>query len=179
VSELVEGRIPETTYSQALPRGVLARYFNPFRLAAYVLVLYTAGHTLGAVIATPEFGPASDSVVSMMKSVHVVAQGSDTTWYGLYRGFGWFVSVFFAFSIIVTWYVGGKTAAERVTFTPITWSLFVSHAAGGVIAWVYFFLTPILCSTAIAVLLGIGGVRDWAISRGANGRRPQRQDRNS
>jgi hypothetical protein len=33
-------------------RGVLTRYFNSYRLAAYVLVFYALGHTLGAVIAT-------------------------------------------------------------------------------------------------------------------------------
>ena len=129
---------------------------------------HNLGHTFGAVIATPEFGPASDSVVSMMKSVHIVAQGSDATWYGFYRGFGWFVSVFFIFSIVVTWYLGGKSAGDRVALTPVTWSLFAGHAAGSVIAWIYFFFAPILFSTAIAMLLGIGCVRDSLTSRRAS-----------
>ena len=164
----VGARVPGSPYAMAPLRGVLARYFNPYRLAAYVLVVYTLGHTFGAVIATPEFGPASDSVVSMMKSVHIVAQGSDATWYGFYRGFGWFVSVFFIFSIVVTWYLGGKSAGDRVALTPVTWSLFVGHAAGSVIAWIYFFFAPILFSTAIAMLLGIGCVRDSLTSRRAS-----------
>jgi hypothetical protein len=37
------------------------------------------------------------------------------------------VSVFFMFSIVVTWYLGGKTAADRVALTPISWSLFVAQ----------------------------------------------------
>ena len=40
-------------------RGVLVRYFNAYRLAAYVLVFYALAHTLGAVIATPQFGAES------------------------------------------------------------------------------------------------------------------------
>jgi hypothetical protein len=118
-------------------------------------------------LATPEFGAASDSVVSMMKSVHVVAQGADATWYSFYRGFGWFVSVFFIFSAVMTWYLGGRTARDRLALALVTWSLFLSHAAGSIIAWVYFFFfAPILFSTVITVLLGIGCVRDWLAGRG-------------
>ena len=108
----------------------------------------------------------SDSVVSMMKSVHVVAQGARATWYGFYRGFGWFVSVFFIFSAVMTWYLGGRTARDRLALALVTWSLFLSHAAGSIIAWVYFFFAPILFSTVITVLLGIGCVRDWLAGRG-------------
>jgi len=79
------------------------RFFNSFRLASILLVLYTIGHTAGAVIATPKLGVGSDTVVALMKSVHVRAQGADCTWYGFYRGFGALVSVFFAFSAIVAW----------------------------------------------------------------------------
>ncbi len=110
--------------------------------------------------------PQVISVVSMMKSVHVVAQGADATWYGFYRGFGWFVSVFFIFSAVMTWYLGGRTARDRLALALVTWSLFLSHAAGSIIAWVYFFFAPILFSTVITVLLGIGCVRDWLAGRG-------------
>ena len=139
----------------------LARSFNSYRLAAYVLAFYALAHTLGAVIATPQFGAESDSVVSMMKSVHVIAQGSDATWYGFYRGFGWFVTVFFIFSIVFAWFVGGKSGEFRAQIAPVTRSLFVSYVAGAVIAWIYFFMMPILFATAVAVLFGIGCVGDW------------------
>jgi hypothetical protein len=146
------------------PQSVRTRYFNVYRLAAYFLVLYAFGHTLGAVIETPKFGPESDTLISMMKSVHVVAQGADCTWYGFYRGFGWFVSVFFVFSIVILWYLGARTVRDRVGLAPIAWSLFLSHAAGSVIAWVYFFPVPIIFSTVVTMLVGIGCIRDWNAS---------------
>ena len=105
------------------PQCVRIRYFNVYRLAAYFLVLYAFGHTLGAVIETPKFGPESDAVISMMKSVHVITQRADCTWYGFYRGFGWFVSVFFVFSIAVLWHLGARTVRDRVGLAPIAWSL--------------------------------------------------------
>jgi hypothetical protein len=140
------------------PRGVLTQYFNEFRLAAYVLVLYTLGHTWGAVVNTPRFGVASDVVVASMKSVHVYAQGSDCTWYGFYRGFGVFVSIYFVFSVFAAWLLGGESGTDR-RLLPIGWALFVSHAAGAIVAFVDFFPVPMAFSTAIAALLGFGCFR--------------------
>src|SRR5215467_4187047 len=90
-------------------RGVVGRYFNAYRIAAYLMVLYTLGHTVGAVIGTPEFGPQSDAVVSSMKTVRVMVQRTERTWYDFCRGFGAFVSVFFIFSTWFVWYVGGMS----------------------------------------------------------------------
>jgi hypothetical protein len=135
------------------------KYFNAFRLAAYVLVLYTLGHTLGAVINTPQFGAESDVVVAAMKTVHVTAQGSDCTWYGFYRGFGWLVSIYFAFSAYAAWVLGGAGAQERRSMLPIAWALFVSHALGAVIAFVWFFPVPMAFGTAVTALLGFGSFR--------------------
>jgi len=154
---IAEGRLDVA----AAGRGILVRYFNAYRLAAYVLVFYALAHTLGAVIATPQFGAESDSVVSMMKSVHVIAQGSDATWYGFFRGFGWFITVFFVFSIVFAWFLGGKSGEFRAQLAPVTWSLFVSYVAGAVIAWKYLFMMPILFAIAVAALFGVGCIRDW------------------
>jgi hypothetical protein len=149
------------------PGGVTARYFNAYRLAAYALVLYTFGHTSGAVIATPEFGPGSDAVVAVMKSVHVIAQGADCTWYGFYRGFGIFVSIFMAFSVVIAWHLGGKSARERAALAPLTWGLFASYAVTIVTSWAYFFPAPLVFSTLVTVLLGVGCVGDMRAARGS------------
>ncbi|HSY98754.1 MAG TPA: hypothetical protein VK788_04600 [Terriglobales bacterium] len=163
------------------PQSVRTRYFNVYRLAAYILVLYAFGHTLGAVIETPKFSPESDAVISMMKSVHVIAQGADRTWYGFYRGFGWFVSVFFVFSIVILWHLGARTARDRAGLAPIAWSLFLSHAAGSIIAWVYFFPVPIIFSTVITMLVGVGCIQDWnaghKLSSGVAINRPYENER--
>jgi hypothetical protein len=143
----------------------MSRYFNAYRLAAYVLVLYTLGHTFGAVVATPDFGPESTHVVTAMKTVHVVAQGADCTWSGFYRGFGIFVSIFFVFSVLVAWHVGGKTLEQRVALLPLTWALFASYAVSIVTGWLYFFAMPVIFSTAVTLLLGVACVRDQRAAR--------------
>jgi hypothetical protein len=137
-------------------KGVGARYFNAFRLASYLLVFYTFGHTLGAVIKTPQFGAESDTVVALMKSIHVQAQSADCTWYGFYRGFGIFVSIYFVFSIFAAWRLGGMSEDDKAALMPFAWALFLSHLAGAFVAFAYFFAAPMVFSTAIAALLGLG-----------------------
>jgi hypothetical protein len=138
-----------------MPRARL-RSFNVFRVASFLLVLYTLGHTLGAVVETPQFGFSSDEVVAQMKSVQVKVQSADCTWYGFYRGFGIMVSVYFAFSALVAWYLGSDGGRVETVLRPIAWALFLGHLAGALITWVYFFPVPIVFSTAITILLGYG-----------------------
>jgi hypothetical protein len=137
----------------AVQRSAVARYVNAYRIAAYLMVLYTLGHTFGAVIGTPAFGSQSDAVVSSMKMVRVVAQGTERTWYDFFRGFGAFVSVFFIFSAWMVWYVGGLTPEDRRSFEPITWALVLAWAGGAVLAFTYFFTAPEIFSTVITLTL--------------------------
>jgi hypothetical protein len=159
MSGLLAASSSDSPRAAPTPGTARARYLNAFRLTTYLLILYTFGHTLGAVISTPQFGPASDAVVSLMKSVHVTAQGADCTWYGFYRGFGVIVSVYFLFSAVLTWRLGGMTPRERRPFAPVTWALFASYAATAVVSWIWFFPVPLAFSTAIAALLGFTCVR--------------------
>lgn len=46
------------------------KYFTPYRLATYLLLVFCAGHTGGGMFAQKSLGPEADSVFSAMKSVH-------------------------------------------------------------------------------------------------------------
>ena len=132
-----------------------ASYFNPFRLSTYLLILFCAGHTWGALLSTPHFSDASDAVVHAMRSVHYNVQAFDDTWFGFYLGFGWLNSVFFLFSAVVTWFLGGLTRCEQRAVAPIIWALFFSYAACAGLSWAYFFFPPGIFSTLIATLLAL------------------------
>jgi hypothetical protein len=124
------------------------------------MILYTLGHTVGAVIATPAFGSQSDAVVSSMKSVQVVVQGTERTWYDFYRGFGAFVSLFFILSTWIAWYLGGRGRETRRIFEPLTWAFVLAWAGGAVLAWQFFFATPLIFSTVITVILMAACIED-------------------
>src|ERR1700722_403467 len=143
---------------------ILRRFGNPYRLASYVLVLYALGHTAGAVISTPRFGTAADAVAAAMKSVHFDAQGFDDSWYGFYLGFGWFVTLFFVLSAVLSWDIGGLPMRDRAGLAAITWSLCLSYVGSTAIAWKYFFTVPIVFSSLATLLLATGCVQD-AIGR--------------
>lgn len=143
-----------------LTKGILQRYFNFYRLASYTLGLFALGHTWGALANTPRLGSASDQVVGIMRSVGVVVQGARTTWYNFYLAFGYFDTVFFLFSMVVAWFLGGKSPQERREFSPIAWALFASQVGGLVIAKRLLFPVPIVLSAVLVVLLGAGCLRD-------------------
>ena len=141
-------------------KGIGARFFNAYRLTAYVLVLYALGHTMGTVVSTPRFGEQSDAVVGAMKTVHVVAQGADCTWYGFFRGFAVFVAIFLAFSSLLAWRLGGMTPEARAPLAPVTWALVAGYAVSLVTAWLWFFPVPIVFSGAVTVLLAVACAGD-------------------
>ena len=137
----------------------MSKYLNPFRLTTLLLLLYCLGHTLGALVSTPTFGAESDRVMAAMQSVHFDASGSDCSWFGFYLGFGYDVSIFFLFSGVLTWFLGGMSRSDQRRWAPITWALFASYAATLVLAITYFFVVPIIFSSLITLLLGIQGIR--------------------
>lgn len=141
-------------------RSVLQRHFNFYRLASYTLGLFALGHTFGALANTPSFGSASDQVVGMMRSVGVLAQGTRTTWYNFYLGFGYFDTVFFLFSMVVAWFLGGKSPQERRALWPIAWALFASQVGGLLISQRFLFPAPVIFSAVLVLLLGAGCLGD-------------------
>src|SRR5262249_42176501 len=134
--------------------GFVSRYLNPFRLVAYILILFCLGHSSGALIRLPSLGLQSDAVLAAMKTTHFQCQTSDCTWFGFYLGFGWMVSVFFLVAAAIAWYLGGRSRAEQRALKPVPWTLFLGNAANTVIAWSWFFIAPQIFATIVTVLLG-------------------------
>jgi len=136
-------------------RGIVARYFNPLRLAAYVLVLFCLGHSLGALVNTPSFGAESDAVWAAMRATHFRCQTSDCTWFGFYEGFGWMVSVFFLLSAALAWVLGGLDRPTLRRLAPLVWALCLSQLACTVLSFQWFFLAPQLFGIAATILLAV------------------------
>jgi len=152
--ERVLGFLNNYLATSAQRPGFAARYLNPFRLTAYILILFCLGHSSGALIRLPSFGSASDGILAAMKTTHFQCQTSDCTWFGFYLGFGWMVSVFFIVAAAIAWYLGGRTRAEQRALKPIAWALFLGNVVNAGIAWTWFFMAPQVFATIVAVLLG-------------------------
>lgn len=123
-----------------------------YRIAAVLLVLFAAGHTLGFRQNNPEWGVGS--LIGSMQSVHLNAQGFDRTYWDFFSAFGFFTSIFLLFSAIVAWQLGGLTAESFGTFgRRVAWALSISFVAFTALSWRYAFTTPIIFSTLITVCL--------------------------
>jgi hypothetical protein len=135
------------------------KYFSPYRIATYLLVLFFAGHTAGGMLGQKSLGPASDAVFATMKSVHFTFNGADSTWYGFWFGFGMMASVFLAFSALIAWQLDKVPASSWPAVTLIAWALVVAQACNAVLSWAYFFAAPGIFATLVTGLCAFGAWR--------------------
>ncbi|GAA0724332.1 LIC_13387 family protein [Dokdonella soli] len=124
-----------------------------YRIAAVLLVLFTLGHTIGFlhfVAPTPEARAVHDA----MYGVTFLAQGSTRTYGAFYEGFGLNVSVYLVFSVFLAWHLGqlARTRPEAIGW--LGWAFCTTQIAGLVLAWIYFFIVPVIFSALVALCLG-------------------------
>ena len=144
----------------------LAKYFTPYRMATYLLLLFCVAHTAGGMLGHYSLGAESDAVVAMMKSVHVVMNGSPGTWYGYWFGFGMMVSVSLVFSAVVAWQLDRADAASWTVVAPVAWALAVSQACTAVLGFTYFFVWgPGTLGTAVTLLAIWGAIQKQGAAR--------------
>jgi hypothetical protein len=122
-----------------------------YRIAAVLLLLFSAGHTFGFRQNIPEW--RADAVLESMHSVHFDAQGFTRTYWDFFSAFGLFFSVFLLFAAVLAWLLGGLPAETLVHVRSIAWALAICFVAVTVLNWKYAFTTPIVFSTLITVCL--------------------------
>lgn len=135
------------------------KHFSLFRIAAYLTLLFCAGHTAGGMLAQKSLGPASDAVFAAMKATHFTFNGADCTWYGFWFGFGVTVSAFLVLVAITALVLDRVTPEAWPQVRAIAWALSAAMAFNAVIAWRYFFAGPTVFSVVIVGLLVTGTIR--------------------
>jgi hypothetical protein len=146
------------------------RYLTPYRIAAYLLVFFCAGHTAGGMLSQKSLGPGADAVFAAMKSVRFNFNGATVTWYGFWFAFGLMLSVLLLFSAVVAWRLDSVEPKSWPVVSTIAWALVASHVCNAILSWVYFFAGAGLLATAIAMLLVAGafGKERAAAARGTS-----------
>ena len=122
-----------------------------YRIAAVLIVLFDIGHTLGFRQSDPSWGV--DALVGSMRSIHFDVQGFSRTYWDLFVGAGFFVSVFLLFAAVVAWQLSGLSADTLSRMRGVSWGLALSFVALTILCWRYFFFLPILFSVLIASCL--------------------------
>ena len=131
-----------------------------YRVAAVLLLLFAAGHTLGFRQSAPEWGV--DALLSSMRSIHFDVQGFNRTYWDLFLAAGFSVGVFYLFAAILAWQLGGLPAENLTRMRGIAWAFALCFAAITIVSWRYLFILPIVFAILITVCLISAA---WLISK--------------
>ena len=88
-----------------------------------------------------------------MRSIHFDLQGFSRTYWDLFVGAGFFVSVFLLFAAVLAWQLGGLPADTLARVRGTAWAFALCFAAVTVLSWRYFFILPIVFTAMITVCL--------------------------
>jgi hypothetical protein len=122
-----------------------------YRVAGVLLLLFAVGHTLGFRQSDPRWGV--DALLGSMRSIHFHVQGFNRTYWDLFVASGLSVGVFYLFSAILAWKLGGLPADTLALMRGIAWAFALCFAAITVVSWRYLFVLPIVFSVVITVCL--------------------------
>ena len=122
-----------------------------YRIAAVLLVLFAAGHTLGFSQSDPKWGV--DALLSSMRSIHFDVQGFNRSYWDFFVAAGFSVGVFYLFAAILAWQLGGLPAATLALMRGTAWAFALCFAAITFVSWRYLFMIPIVFSSVITVCL--------------------------
>jgi len=122
-----------------------------YRIASVLLLLFDVGHTLGFRQSDPQWGV--DTLLVSMRSIHFDVQGFSRTYWDLFVGSGFFVSVFLLFAAVLAWQLGGLTAETLALMRGPAWALALCFAAVTLLSCIYFFMLPIIFTFLITVCL--------------------------
>ena len=122
-----------------------------YRVAAVLLLLFAAGHTLGFRESDPTWGV--ETLLGSMRSIRFDIQGFSRTYWDLFVAAGFSVGVFYLFAAVLAWQLGGLPAETLVVMRVIVWALPLCFAAITVLSWRYLFIVPIVFSMVITVCL--------------------------
>ena len=122
-----------------------------YRIAAALLLLFAAGHTLGFRQSDPKWGV--DALLGSMRSIHFDVQGFNRTYWDLFVAAGFSVGLFYLFAAILAWQLGGLPAATLALMRGTAWAFALCFAAITVVSWRYLFIIPIAFSIVITLCL--------------------------
>ena len=122
-----------------------------YRIAAVLLVLFAAGHTVGFSQSDPSW--KIDPLLSSMRSIHFDMQGFSRTYWDFFLGAGFTVGVLYLFAAVLAWQLGGLAPAAQAQMRGTAWAFALAFAAIAVLSWRYLFVIPVAFSVVITVCL--------------------------
>ena len=125
-----------------------------YRIAAVLLVLFAALHTVGFLGFRPPTAEGA-AVLESMNRVHFAVKGAEFSYGGFYVGFGLSVTAYLLFSAYLAWWLSGV----KQSVGGLGWVFCGVQAVSLVLSYIYFSAAPAAFSGVVAGLLGWGAGR--------------------
>lgn len=129
-----------------------------YRIAAVLLILFAAAHTLGSLTFTPPT-PEGVAVRDAMNNVHFKVRGSSYSYGNFYKGLAVCVTAYLLFLAFLSWRLGGVAAKTPEAIGALGWMFCVLHLATLVVASVFISAKPAITSALVALCLGLAAWR--------------------
>lgn len=125
------------------------------RLASVVALIQGGAHTLLVVFGAPTHGPTEVAVVEAMKGHRFNFLGSARSYWDFYFGYALFAAFNCAIEAVLFWQLARMGGEPASLVKPVIALFVVANLGYAILAWKYFFLTPIVPDLAIAICLGL------------------------
>jgi len=122
-----------------------------YRIAAVLLLLFAAAHTLGFSQSDPSWGV--DALLGSMRSIHFDMMGFNRTYWDFFLAAGFSVGVFYLFAAVLAWQLGSLPAETLAAMRTTAWAFALSFAAITVLSCAYLFVIPIVFSLLVTLCL--------------------------
>jgi hypothetical protein len=123
------------------------------KIGAIILLLYSTGHTFGAVVFYRAHSPEEAAIIDSMKDYHVPLKVSSArTLWDFFYGFGLAVG-FLNYALAAIAWIAARQAGQAGPFVAhISLILAAASLSQTYLSWRHFFVMPLLLSLAAALL---------------------------
>ena len=125
-----------------------------YRIAAVLLLLFAAAHTLGFQQTDPTWGV--DGLVGSMRAIHFEVQGFHRSYWDFFLAAGFSVGVLYLFAAALAWQLGGLPADTLAAMRITVWAFASCFAVLTVVSWFYLFALAVVFCVAITACLSAG-----------------------
>ena len=126
------------------------------KLAAVLALLQGIAHATLIVFASPKHGPEEVAVIDTMKSRRFNFLGAQRSYWDFYFGYALIAAIICVVEAVLFWQVAGLGPE---VIRPVASVFIAFNLVHAVLAWRYFFITPIIPDLLIAGCLVVAMLR--------------------
>ena len=125
------------------------------RIASVVALLQFAAHASLVIFSSPKHGPEEVAVVQAMKSHRFNFLGSMRSYWDFYFGYALEAAFICLIEAVLFWQLAGGAITSPLLVRSIAALFILFNAVHVILAWKYFFITPVIPDLLIMVCLGV------------------------